>query len=255
VADALLQIEALTKRFGGVVASDTISLEVPKGELHAIIGPNGAGKSTLIGELTGEIIPDAGRIRFDGADITVLPTYRRSRLGLARSFQITSLFLDFTALDNVALAAQAHDGHSFHFWGNARKVTHLRLAAQTALSRVGLADRANVLVSRLSHGEQRELELAVALATRPQLLLLDEPMAGLGITESARMVKLLQELRREVTIVLVEHDMDAVFALADRISVLVYGRVIASGTPSEIRQNEEVKRAYLGDQHAVTSHG
>jgi branched-chain amino acid transport system ATP-binding protein len=174
---------------------------------------------------------------------------------LARSFQITSLLLDFTAADNVALAAQAHDGHSFRFFGDARKESGLRASAQSALSRVGLADRADVPVSRLSHGEQRQLELAVALATGPQLLLLDEPMAGLGITESARMVKLLQELRKEVTILLVEHDMEAVFALADRISVLVYGRVITSGLPSEIRQNEEVKRAYLGDQHVVTRHG
>jgi branched-chain amino acid transport system ATP-binding protein len=184
-----------------------------------------------------------------------VPAYKRSALGLARSFQITSLLLDFTAADNVALAAQAHDGHSFHFWGNARKVSYLRKSAQGALERVGLGHRADVLVSWLSHGEQRELELAVALATKPQLLLLDESMAGLGITESARMVKLLQELRREVSIVLVEHDMDAVFQLADRITVLVYGRVIASGLPAEIRGNEEVKRAYLGDQHAVTRHG
>jgi len=187
--------------------------------------------------------------------VTHLPAWRRSALGLARSFQITSLLPDFTATDNVALAAQAHDGHSFYFWGNARKEKHLRAAALAALARVGLDHRADVVVSRLSHGEQRELELAVALATKPQLLLLDEPMAGLGPTESARMVKLLQELRREVTIVLVEHDMEAVFALADRISVLVYGRVIASGTPAEIRGNEEVKRAYLGDQHVVTRHG
>jgi branched-chain amino acid transport system ATP-binding protein len=158
-------------------------------------------------------------------------------------------------IDNVALAAQAHDGHSFRFWGDARKESHLREAARSALDRVGLAHRADVVVSELSHGEQRELELAVALATRPQLLLLDEPMAGLGSTESARMVKLLQELRREVTIVLVEHDMDAVFALADRITVLVYGRVIASGVPAAIRSNEEVRRAYLGEQHAVTRHG
>ena len=163
--------------------------------------------------------------------------------------------LDFTAADNVALAAQAQQGHSFRFFADARKERGLRDAAQAALQRVGLAERANVLVSKLSHGEQRELELAVALATRPQLLLLDEPMAGLGVTESARMVKLLQELRKEVTIVLVEHDMEAVFALADRITVLVYGRVIASGSPSEIRQNEEVKRAYLGDQHVVVRHG
>ena len=255
MAEPLLRVERLVRRFGGIVATDQVSLDVAKGELHAIIGPNGAGKTTLISQLTGQLLPNAGSIRLAGRDITRVPAYRRSALGLARSFQITSLLLDFTAADNVALAAQAHDGHSFHFWGNARKVPHLRQAAQAALDRVGLGPRANVLVSRLSHGEQRELELAVALATKPQLLLLDEPMAGLGVTESARMVRLLQELRREVSIVLVEHDMDAVFALADRISVLVYGRVIASGTPAEIRGNEEVKRAYLGDQHAVTRHG
>jgi len=231
------------------------SSSTSKNAIAPIIGPNGAGKTTLISQLTGQLLPHAGSIQLAGRDITRVPAYRRSALGLARSFQITSLLLDFTAADNVALAAQAHDGHSFHFWGNARKVAHLRRAAQVALDRVGLGSRADILVSRLSHGEQRELELAVALATRPQLLLLDEPMAGLGITESARMVKLLQELRREVSIVLVEHDMDAVFALADRITVLVYGRVIASGTPAEIRKNEEVKRAYLGDQHAVTRHG
>ena len=255
MAEPLLRVDKLVRRFGGIIATDHVSLDVQQGELHAIIGPNGAGKTTLISQLTGQLLPHGGSIQLAGSDITRVPAYRRSALGLARSFQITSLLLDFTAADNVALAAQAHDGHSFHFWGNARKIAHLRNAAQAALDRVGLGPRADVLVSRLSHGEQRELELAVALATRPQLLLLDEPMAGLGVTESARMVKLLQELRREVSIVLVEHDMDAVFALADRISVLVYGRVIASGTPAEIRQNEEVKRAYLGDQHAVTRHG
>jgi len=255
VADPLLRVEKLVRRFGGVIATDHVSLDVGQGELHAIIGPNGAGKTTLISQLTGQLSPNSGTIRFAGADITRLPAFRRSALGLARSFQITSLLPDFTASDNVALAAQAHDGHSFYFWGNARKESALRNAALAALKRVGLEHRADVVVSRLSHGEQRELELAVALATRPQLLLLDEPMAGLGTTESARMVKLLQELRREVTIVLVEHDMDAVFALADRITVLVYGRVIASDVPAAIRQNEEVRRAYLGDQHAVTRHG
>jgi branched-chain amino acid transport system ATP-binding protein len=255
VAEPLLRVEKLVRRFGGIIATDHVSLDVARGELHAIIGPNGAGKTTLISQLTGQLLPHAGAIRLAGRDITRVPAHRRSALGLARSFQITSLLADFTAADNVALAAQAHDGHSFHFWGIARKVSHLREAARAALDRVGLGDRADVLVSRLSHGEQRELELAVALATKPQLLLLDEPMAGLGITESARMVKLLQELRREVSIVLVEHDMNAVFALADRISVLVYGRVIASGAPVEIRGNEEVKRAYLGEQHAVTRHG
>jgi branched-chain amino acid transport system ATP-binding protein len=254
VAEPLLRVEKLVRRFGGILATDNVSLDVAKGELHAIIGPNGAGKTTLISQLTGQLLPDAGTIELAGTDITYVPAYRRSALGLARSFQITCLLLDFTALDNVALAAQAHDGHSFRFWGNARNESNLRGIARAALDRVGLGSRADTVVSRLSHGEQRELELAVALATSPQVLLLDEPMAGLGITESARMVKLLQELRREVTIVLVEHDMDAVFALADRISVLVYGRIIASGAPSAIRNNDEVKRAYLGEQHAVTRH-
>jgi branched-chain amino acid transport system ATP-binding protein len=251
----LLRVEKLVRRFGGIVATDNVSLDVSSGELHAIIGPNGAGKTTLISQLTGQLLPHAGTIRLAGADITRVPAYRRSAMGLARSFQITSLLPDFTALDNVALAAQAHDGHSFYFWSNARKESRLRDAALAALVRVGLGNRAETLVSKLSHGEQRELELAVALATKPQVLLLDEPMAGLGITESARMVKLLRELRQEVTIVLVEHDMDAVFALADRITVLVYGRVIASGAPAAIRGNEEVKRAYLGELHAVTRHG
>ena len=254
MADPLLRVEKLVRRFGGILATDNVSLDVAKSELHAIIGPNGAGKTTLISQLTGHLVPDSGSVSLAGRDITHMPAYRRCALGLARSFQITSLLLDFTAADNVALAAQAHDGHSFRFFADARKEKGLRDAALAALQRVGLADRANVPVSKLSHGEQRELELAVALATKPQLLLLDEPMAGLGVTESARMVKLLQELRNEVTIVLVEHDMEAVFALADRISVLVYGRVIASGAPSDIRQNEEVKRAYLGDQHVVVRH-
>src|SRR3954463_4530952 len=255
VAEPLLRVENLVRRFGGILATDNVSLEVTEGELHAIIGPNGAGKTTLISQLTGQLLPDSGAIRLGDQDITRVQAWRRSALGLARSFQITSLLLDFTALDNVALAAQAHDGHSFRFWGDARKESKLRNAARAALERGALAPRPDMRVSRLSQGEQRELELAVALATKPRLLLLDEPMAGLGITESARMVKLLQELRQEVTIVLVEHDMEAVFALADRITVLVYGRVIASGDPDAIRNNEEVKRAYLGEQHAVTSHG
>jgi branched-chain amino acid transport system ATP-binding protein len=255
VADPLLRVRNLVRRYGGITATDNLSMEVVPGELHAIIGPNGAGKTTLISQLTGQVMPNSGTIHFGGRDVTHLPSYRRSRLGLARSFQITSLLKDFSAIDNVALAAQAHDGHSFRFWGNARKEAHLREAARAALERVGLGRRADIVVSQLSHGEQRELELAVALATRPQLLLLDEPMAGLGVTESARMVALLKELRKEVTIVLVEHDMEAVFALADRITVLVYGRVIACDAPDAIRKHDEVKRAYLGEQHAVTRHG
>jgi branched-chain amino acid transport system ATP-binding protein len=248
VADALLEIERLSKRFGGVVASDAIALAVPQGELHAIIGPNGAGKTTLISQLAGEIAPDAGHIRFAGRDITALPIFRRSQLGLARSFQITSLFLDFTVLDNVALAVQAHAGHSFRFWHDARSQSELRTPARAALARVGLAGRADVVVSNLSHGEHRQLEIAMALATTPRMLLLDEPMAGMGPDESARMVKTLRELKRELTILLIEHDMEAVFALADRITVLVYGRIIASGTPEAIRANAEVRQAYLGEQ-------
>jgi branched-chain amino acid transport system ATP-binding protein len=248
VADALLEIERLSKRFGGVVASDAIALAIPQGELHAIIGPNGAGKTTLISQLAGEIAPDAGHIRFAGRDITGLPIFRRSQLGLARSFQITSLFLDFTVLDNVALAVQAHAGHSFRFWRDARSQSELRTPARAALARVGLAGRADVVVSNLSHGEHRQLEIAMALATTPRMLLLDEPMAGMGPDESARMVKTLRELKRELTILLIEHDMEAVFALADRITVLVYGRIIASGTPEAIRANAEVRQAYLGEQ-------
>jgi branched-chain amino acid transport system ATP-binding protein len=251
VADVLLSIDGLTKRFGGVVASDSIVLDVHAGELHAVIGPNGAGKTTLIAQLSGEIAPDAGRIRFQGIDITALPVHARSQLGVARSFQITSLFPDLTALDNAALAVQAHTGHSFHFWRDARKQSELRDPARAALARVGLSGRADVVVSNLSHGEHRQLELAMALATNPRMLLLDEPMAGLGAEESARMVATLHELKRELTILLIEHDMEAVFALADRITVLVYGRVIASGAPAAIRTNAEVRQAYLGEQEAT----
>jgi branched-chain amino acid transport system ATP-binding protein len=255
VAEPLLRVDRLVRRFGGIIATDNVSLDVAAGELHAIIGPNGAGKTTLISQLTGHLEPHSGSVSLAGHDITYLPAYRRCALGLARSFQITSLLLDFTAADNVALAAQAHAGTSFRFFADARKEKGLRDAAHAALDRVGLAHRADVLVSRLSHGERRQIELAVALASKPKLLLLDEPMAGLGVTESQRMVQLLQELRKEVSIVLVEHDMPAVFALADRISVLVYGRVIASGDPAAIRANEDVKRAYLGEAHVVTHHG
>ena len=253
--EPLLQIEGLTKRFGGIVASDDVTLSIPQGELHAIIGPNGAGKTTLIGQLTGELSSQSGRIRFGGEDITAQPAHRRSLLGLACSFQITSLFLDFTALDNVALAVQAHVGHSFRFWRDARDVRELREPARAALQRVGLGGRADALVANMSHGEHRQVEIAMALATRPRMLLLDEPMAGMGTDESARMVKLLRELKQEPTILLIEHDMDAVFALADRISVLVYGRIIATDAPAAIRANLEVRRAYLGEQQAVTLDG
>jgi branched-chain amino acid transport system ATP-binding protein len=253
MADALLAVEGLSKRFGGIAASDDISLDVRSGELHAIIGPNGAGKTTLIAQLSGQLKPDAGAIRFDGRDISALPMDRRSHLGLGRSFQITSLFLDLSVLDNVALAVQAHDGHSFRFWRNARADDALRQPARDALARVGLSERADRRAAALSHGEHRQLELAMALAGQPRLLLLDEPMAGLGPEESTRMVAMLRALKSEVTILLVEHDMEAVFALADRITVLVYGRVLATGRPDEIRANAQVRDAYLGEAEA--SHG
>src|SRR5213596_365198 len=244
MAEPLLAVRGLTKRFGGLVATDRVDLEVADGETLAVIGPNGAGKTTLIGQLSGDLVPDAGTIRFAGEDVTALPAPTRSQRGLARSFQITSLFLNFTALDNVALAVQAHAGHSFRFWRNARREPQLRDPARAALARVGLAGRADVIVSKLSHGEHRQLEIAMALATSPRMLLLDEPTAGMGPEESARMVKTLRELKGELTILLIEHDMEAVFALADRITVLVYGRIIASGSPEAIRANAEVRQAY-----------
>ena len=253
MASSFLKVEGLTKRFGGVVTADALAFDIPEGECHAIIGPNGAGKTTLISLLAGEISAQGGTIGFDGADITPLPPYRRSLAGIARSFQISSLFSDFSALDNVALAVQAHRGHSFHFWRNARHDERLREPALKALARVSLADRADVRVGRLSHGEHRQLEIAIALATQPRLLLLDEPMAGMGPEESAAMLKLLRELKDTLTIVLVEHDMEAVFALADRVTVMVYGRIIACGEPAAIRNDPDVRRAYLGEQQKVAA--
>jgi len=255
MSEPLLQVINLAKHFQGIVATDDLSLGVAGGDLHAVIGPNGAGKTTLIDQLSGRIIPDRGEIRFAGHDITRLPMYRRSRLGLARSFQITSLFFDLSVLDNVALAVQAHAGHSFQFWRDARSEAKLRKPAQAALERVGLGERAKWPTFVLSHGEHRLIELAMALAGRPRMLLLDEPMAGLGPDESARMVELLCALKKEFTILLVEHDMGAVFALADRITVLVCGRVIASGPPADIRADAAVRHAYLGEEAGGTGCG
>jgi len=242
----LLDTDGLEKRFGAVTATDALSLDVRPGEIHALIGPNGAGKTTAIAQIAGELKPDAGTVRLDGRDITGLPPHARARLGLARSFQITSLFRGFTAEDNVAMAVQAHDGHSFRFWRNARRDPALRGPARLVLHLAGLEGREDVPAASLAHGEQRQLEIAMALATDPRLLLLDEPMAGMGPEESVRMVQLLGRLRGRMAILLVEHDMDAVFALADRITVLVYGQAIASGTPEEIRSDPAVREAYLG---------
>jgi branched-chain amino acid transport system ATP-binding protein len=249
--ERLLEVRGLTKRFGGVVATDHVTLEAHEGETLAVIGPNGAGKTTLIGQLAGELRPDAGAIVLAGRDITRLGVHDRSHLGLARSFQITSVFREFTALDNVALAVQAHSGHSFRFWRPARLDRGLRAPAGAILDSVGLAHRGDVVAANLAHGEQRQLEIAMALATRPRVLLLDEPVAGMGLEESQRMIGLLHTLKGRQTTILVEHDMDAVFALADRIAVMVYGRVIATGSPTEIRQNAEVRQAYLGEDYAA----
>ena len=243
----LLEVRDLVKSFGGLVATNQLALDVVEGETHAIIGPNGAGKTTLIAQLAGDLAPDRGTIRFAGADVTALGAPARSRRGIARSFQITSVFRDFTALDNVALAVQAHAGRSFSFWRAARRDAALRTPARTMLEAVGLGARAEVVAANLAHGEQRQLEIAMALATRPRLLLLDEPVAGMGADESQQMIRFLGTLKSRHTMVLVEHDMDAVFTLADRISVMVYGRIIATGPPAEIRANDEVRRAYLGD--------
>jgi branched-chain amino acid transport system ATP-binding protein len=243
----MLEVTGLTKSFGALRASDGIDFDVREGETHAVIGPNGAGKTTFIGQLAGNLRPDAGRIVFAGEDITALSAPRRARKGLARSFQITSIYKEFTALENVALAVQARGGHSFRFWRPAFRDDALLAPAATILEEVGLGERKNVAAANLSHGEQRQLEVAMALATRPRLLLLDEPMAGMGAEESQRMITFLASLKRRHSIILVEHDMDAVFRLADRISVLVYGRVVATGTPQNIRSNEDVRRAYLGE--------
>ncbi|MBV8030195.1 MAG: ABC transporter ATP-binding protein, partial [Betaproteobacteria bacterium] len=224
-----------------------VHLAVAEGETHAIIGPNGAGKTTLIAQLAGNLRPDEGQIAFAGEDITALAAPARARKGLGRSFQITSLYPDFTVLQNVALAVQAREGHSFRFWRPAAADRALNEAALSVLADVGLQGRHATLARNLSYGEQRQLEIAMVLAIRPRLLLLDEPMAGMGPDESRRMIALLEGLKGRQTLVLVEHDMDAVFRLADRISVLVYGRVIATGTPAEIRANREVRAAYLGD--------
>jgi branched-chain amino acid transport system ATP-binding protein len=245
---ALLEVRGLVKSFGAMTVTAHLDFSILEGEVHAVIGPNGAGKTTLIAQLAGELRPDSGTIFLGGRNITRLPVHERSALGLARSYQITSIFQASSALDNVALAIQARSGHSFRFWRDGRGIPELREPAMAVLERVGLAGRAHKPASTLSYGEQRQLEIAMALGTRPRLLLLDEPTAGMGMEESERMVALLHELKDEHTILLVEHDMDAVFSLADRITVLVYGRAIATGTVEEIRSDPKVRQAYLGDE-------
>jgi branched-chain amino acid transport system ATP-binding protein len=249
MTDPLLEVLGLSRRFAAVDALKAVNFTVAAGEVHALIGPNGAGKTTFIHHLSGALTPDAGSVRFAGRDVTRLTMHERVRAGMARSYQITNVFLGLSLLDNVALAVQGRRdaGSSFRFWRPVDREARLFEEALAFLEQVGLAAKHCQLAGQLSHGEQRALELAMALATKPQLLLLDEPMAGTGPEESARMVELIEHLARHVTILLVEHDMDAVFRLADRISVLVNGQLICTGTPDEVRNDADVRRAYLGD--------
>ncbi len=244
----ILSLHGLHKSFGALKVTDGVTLDIASGEIHAIIGPNGAGKTTLIGEITGEVPLDAGTVTFAGQDITRWPVHRRALAGLTRSFQITQVLPGFSVVENVATAAQAHDGSSFSFFRPAGTERRLNDRAMAALAQVGIADRAQAGAASLSHGEKRQLEIAMALVAEPKLLLLDEPMAGMGREETERMVDVLMALKGRYPMVLVEHDMHAVFRLADRISVLVYGRVIASGTPDQVRADPAVREAYLGEE-------
>ena len=251
MSDALLALHGLRKRFGGLAVTDDVSLTVRPGEIHALIGPNGAGKTTLVHQVSGALRPDAGAVLFEGRDVTAWPVPRRARLGLGRTFQITCVVPGFTALENVALAVQARSGSSFRFLRPVRREAALNDVARASLSRVGLAHRADAAAGSLSHGQKRQLELAVALAAEPRLLLLDEPLAGAGSEETARLVALLHGLRGRFGVLLVEHDMGAVFALADRISVLVQGRIVVTGDAETVRGHPEVRSAYLGDDEAA----
>ncbi|MES2785010.1 MAG: ABC transporter ATP-binding protein [Pseudomonadota bacterium] len=247
----LLAVEKLVKRFRGIHASDGINFDLRPGEIHAVIGPNGAGKTTFINQLAGELTPDAGRILLDGRDITQEPVHRRAALGLARSYQISAVFDELTVLENVMLAAQARQGHSFRFFNDAARDENVAAPSREAIGIVGLEDAMHRPAADLAHGAKRQLELAMVIATKPRLMLLDEPMAGTGPAESRAIVALLKRLRGTAAIVLIEHDMEAVFALADRISVMVYGKVIATGTCDEIRADSAVREAYIGDEEAV----
>jgi branched-chain amino acid transport system ATP-binding protein len=247
----MLELKNVSKRFGGIVATDDITLDVRRGEVHALIGPNGAGKTTLIGQISGSLGSDSGAILFEGSDITRDAQHDRVRAGLARSYQITSLFKRFTVLDNLALAVQARSGSSFSFWRPVSAEALLFDEARAIAGEIGLAGRETAVAMTLAHGEQRALEVGLTLATRPRLVLLDEPMAGMGPEESQRMIALVERIRARVTVLLVEHDMDAVFRLADRISVLVSGRLIATGAPEAIRAHSEVRKAYLGEDVGV----
>ena len=247
----MLRLEGVSKRFGGLVATDAVSLEVAQGEVHALIGPNGAGKTTLIGQISGMVGCDDGTIAFQGADVTHAKPHQRVHAGLARSYQITSIFRRFSVLENLALAVQARSGTSFSFWRPLAAETALFEEARSIAAQIGLSEKTNATAGNLAHGEQRALEIGLALATRPKLVLLDEPMAGMGPEDAKHAIELIRRVRTQVTVLLVEHDMDAVFRLADRISVMVNGRLIATDSPEKIRLNPEVRKAYLGDELAA----
>jgi branched-chain amino acid transport system ATP-binding protein len=255
MASPLLQVESLVKNFGALRATDHVSFDLSPGEIHALIGPNGAGKTSFVAQVSGHLSPDAGRIVFDGTDVTKTSVHERVACGLARSFQITRLFKSFTVRDNIALSVQARSGSSLSFWRPVAAEAALYGEADAILERLMLIDKADSLASELAHGEQRVLEIGLALATRPRVLLLDEPMAGVGPDESRRLVTLINSLKAECAILLVEHDMEAVFQLADRITVLVNGAVIATGAPEAIRNNPQVVAAYLGDELDEPQHG
>lgn len=246
MTDVLLRIKDLNKSFGGVLATDNVTLDVEQGEIHALIGPNGAGKTTLISQISGILESDSGEIEFDGKSITRLKAPARSLMGIARSFQITSILKDFTCQENVALAVQAHFGHSFNIWKPVASETNIQNRAISVLDSIGMSEHCDTIAGELAHGEQRQLELAIALAMDPKLLVLDEPLAGMGRLDSAKIIEFLKGLKQKFTILVIEHDMDAVFTLADRISVMVYGRLIASGSPDDIRGDSLVRSAYLG---------
>lgn len=251
MTDPILELNGISKRFGALIASNSINLDLRPGEIHALIGPNGAGKSTLIKQIAGGLQPDSGRVYFDGADVTALSTAARAKRGMGRTFQISSLAMEYTVLQNAVLGALGHRGDVFRFFRPVMKDAELLAQAQTALEQVGLAEFHNFRTSELSHGQRRQLEVAVALTLSPKIFLMDEPMAGLGAEGSHRLMGFLDELRQTAPILLVEHDMDAVFTLADRISVLVYGEIIATGTVEEIRNDPIVRTAYLGDEDAA----
>ena len=247
MVEAILRTKRLNKAYGALQVTNNVTLELFRGEIHALIGPNGAGKTTALAQLSGELNPDSGEIFYGSRPITRLAMHRRAKLGIARSFQITAVMTGMSVRQNVMLAVQSRARHHFYFFRDARHDTDLRHKADAYLEQLSLLEDAETLAANLSHGQKRQLELAMALATEPKVLLLDEPMAGMGAAESERMTALIHELKPDYAILLVEHDMDAVFSLAERISVLVYGEIIATGTPEEVRNNPEVQTAYLGE--------